>query len=143
MLSKKGFTLVELIVVLLVVSILGAVAIPRFMYARYKACASEFPTVLSQMYVAEGVAHANTGTYQNVSNTEELANKLNMEITESKYFTYSVKEATDTSFTAIAEVKLDFGGVKVSDQATINARGVKSFSEGTVLYKYAATWEND
>lgn len=46
---KKGFTLVELMVVIVIIGILAALAIPRFLGATNKTKASEFKPVLKQL----------------------------------------------------------------------------------------------
>ncbi len=46
---KKGFTLVELMVVIVIIGILAALAIPRFMGATNKTKATEFKTVLKSI----------------------------------------------------------------------------------------------
>ncbi len=140
--NDKGFTLIELAVVLVIISILASVAIPRFLYVRSKACASEFPTVLSQIYVAEGITHVATGSYQLAESLDELKDNLSIEFIESKYFTYYVDEADANSFIATAEVKLAFADVVLTDKATINADGEKDFSDDTNLHKYVATWKD-
>ncbi|MBK8802534.1 MAG: type II secretion system protein [Fibrobacteres bacterium] len=50
---KKGFTLVELMVVIVIIGILAALAIPRFMGATAKSKATEFKPVLKQIYTLE------------------------------------------------------------------------------------------
>lgn len=50
---KKGFTLVELMVVIVIIGILAALAIPRFLGAASKTKASEFRPVLKQMYTLQ------------------------------------------------------------------------------------------
>ncbi len=50
---KKGFTLVELMVVIVIIGILAALAIPRFLGATNKTKATEFKPVLKQIYTLE------------------------------------------------------------------------------------------
>ena len=50
---KKGFTLVELMVVIVIIGILAALAIPRFMGATNKTKATEFKPVLKQIYTMQ------------------------------------------------------------------------------------------
>lgn len=50
---KKGFTLVELMVVIVIIGILAALAIPRFMGATNKTKVSEFKPVLKQLMVLQ------------------------------------------------------------------------------------------
>lgn len=50
---RKGFTLVELMVVIVIIGILAALAIPRFLGATNKTKASEFKPVLKQVYTLQ------------------------------------------------------------------------------------------
>lgn len=50
---KKGFTLVELMVVIVIIGILAALAIPRFLGATNKTKATEFKPILKQIYTLE------------------------------------------------------------------------------------------
>jgi prepilin-type N-terminal cleavage/methylation domain-containing protein len=61
--KARGFTLVELMVVIVIIGILAAVAIPKFLDATNKAKASEFPTQLTAMYTGEIAYQAEKGTY--------------------------------------------------------------------------------
>src|SRR3990172_8021932 len=51
--SKKGFTLIELMIVVVIIGILAALAIPRFMRATTKSKQAEAKQILKQIYVME------------------------------------------------------------------------------------------
>ncbi|MFQ6094477.1 MAG: type IV pilin protein [bacterium] len=51
--NRKGFTLIELMIVVVIIGVLAALAIPRFMAATGKAKKSEAKTVLKQLYQLE------------------------------------------------------------------------------------------
>ncbi len=60
--NKQGFTLIELMIVVVIIGILAALAIPRFMQATTKTKQSEAKLILKQIYV-------NQRTYQQQSIT--------------------------------------------------------------------------
>lgn len=59
--NKKGFTLIELMVVIVIIGILAALAIPKFMSASSKAKVSEIPTVMGSWEHAQLAYQAETG----------------------------------------------------------------------------------
>jgi len=64
---KKGFTLIELMVVVIIVGILAAVAIPIFRGQTKRAIAAEGEALLGSVRTAELVYYAEHGTYLDVS----------------------------------------------------------------------------
>jgi len=61
--NQKGFTLIELMIVVVIIGILAALAIPRFMQATGKAKKSEAKSVLKQIYVLERAYFQENDTY--------------------------------------------------------------------------------
>ena len=51
--SQKGFTLIELMIVVVIIGILAALAIPRFMRATTKSKQSEAKQILKQVYTMQ------------------------------------------------------------------------------------------
>jgi len=134
--SPHGFTLVELMVVIIIVGILASFAIPRFTNATHKAKAAEFQTVLKAIYSAEITAYEESGMYGPM---EELDVDKNS-ISESKWFEYSV-DVTEggTGFVAVASVRAPgIGAAKAGAKATIDQDGKKGGDEE--LLRYAKAW---
>ncbi|MBF0398364.1 MAG: prepilin-type N-terminal cleavage/methylation domain-containing protein [Desulfobacterales bacterium] len=61
--QKMGFTLIELMIVVAIIGILAAIAIPNFRSYQFKAKRSEAPVNLGAIRVAEEAYRANSGTY--------------------------------------------------------------------------------
>ena len=60
-LSQSGFTLIELMIVVLIIGILAALAIPAYQKFGYKAKLTEAPSNLSAIAQAEQLSFVNTG----------------------------------------------------------------------------------
>ncbi len=61
--DKRGFTLIELMIVVCIIGILTALAIPRFMTASTKSKQSEAKLILKQIYVNERTYRQQGGQY--------------------------------------------------------------------------------
>jgi type IV pilus assembly protein PilA len=93
--NQKGFTLIELMIVVVIIGILAALAIPRFMTASTKSKQSEAKQILKQIYVMERAYFQENGFYTNNLNT------LGVEIMAGARYAYTVVVA-GPAFTATA-----------------------------------------
>jgi type IV pilus assembly protein PilA len=136
--KAKGFTLVELMVVIVIVGILASVAIPKFIDASNKAKASEFPTQLSAVYTGEMAYSAENGTF--AATFPILVNGACVDISSScRWFTYSLAGGT-SSFTGTATVTAKFGSTTAgTDKGTIDQANAKSATAN--LLKYCPNWK--
>lgn len=114
LLNKKGFTLIELMVVIVIIGILAALAIPKFTSASDKAKWSEAPTVLASYDNAQLARVAEVGK---VGALTDLVFD-SPDSADSKWFKYSGRN--DGNY--VAQTKSAFGGVAKDDgiQTTVN-----------------------
>lgn len=141
MMNRKGFTLVELMVVIVIIGVLAAVAIPKFTAATNKAKASEFPTVLSQIVTAQEAALAESDAYKDCGAAatvapgagatnethKKLKSELGVDIDHARYFTYGAESAlaATPAYLASANLRTKLGEVSVGSLAAVNGYGVK------------------
>ena len=104
--SREGFTLIELMIVVVIIGILAALAIPRFMQATVKSRQSEAKGILKQIYTMERTFRQETGAY-----SVDL-NGIGVEVPLNAEYAYAVA-LNGTGFLATATANLD-------DDATID-----------------------
>ena len=115
--SDKGITLIELMVVVIVMGVLAALAIPRFMACSTYPKTAEARQLLKQIHVQQCAYRQEYGTYWGNGITADKDNPLNLarlgvEVMASARYTYSIV-AAQTAFTCTATANID-------DDATID-----------------------
>lgn len=94
--NRKGFTLIELMIVVVIIGILAALAIPRFMQATTKSKQSEAKGILKQIYTMEQAYRQENDVYMADLNT------IGVEIPVGAKYDYVVVVDGGTGFTATA-----------------------------------------
>jgi prepilin-type N-terminal cleavage/methylation domain-containing protein len=115
--NSKGFTLIELMIVVVIIGILAALAIPRFMRSTTKAKMSEARQLLKQIYTMERAYRQENDVYtlNGVSASAAAGNAfadIGVEVGASARYTYAMVAAANT-FTCTATANLD-------DDATVD-----------------------
>ena len=103
--SQKGFTLIELMIVVVIIGILAALAIPRFMRATTKSKQSEAKQILKQVYTMQQTYKQANDTYWISAAVASAAAPtafatLGVDIGPTARYSYSFTVATATAFTA-------------------------------------------
>jgi len=118
--SRKGFTLIELMIVVVIIGILAALAIPRFMQATTKSKQSEAKGILKQIYTMERTYRQENGAYLACAVAADF-NTLGVELPATAVYSYTVAVA-GAGFTATATAELD--GDATIDTWTIDDTGL-------------------
>ena len=109
--DSKGFTLIELMIVVVIIGILAALAIPRFMRSTTKAKMSEARQLLKQVYTMQRAYRQENDLYtlNGVTASADAPNAfadIGVEVMPTARYTYAMV-ATDITFLCTATANLD------------------------------------
>jgi prepilin-type N-terminal cleavage/methylation domain-containing protein len=118
--EEHGFSLVELVVVLAIIGILVAAAVPRYLGARKKAYKSEANSTLQEMKSLEWAYYQENNTFT------DAFSSLGFTPPASKFWAYSITVATDSAVTMLATGQSAPLGVGDRVSVTLNSDGSSS-----------------
>ena len=120
--NRKGFTLVEVLIVVIIIGILASIGIPQFAASIEKAKGGEARAGLGHTQTGEKVYFAENEFY-----TSNVAD-LDITLTQ-KYWTFTISTPTSTTYTATATRS---GGTYAGQTLTMNQAGTIA---GNWIYK--------
>ena len=119
--NRKGFTLIELMIVVVIIGILAAIAIPKFNNASARAKEKEADGILKQFYTLQQTYYAEHGVYADqVAELQTVGWETPAGL---KHYTWAYPTVSTTSFTVKMNscVGSGFQNRQITEQGAISS----------------------
>jgi prepilin-type N-terminal cleavage/methylation domain-containing protein len=121
MFRKKGFTLLELIIVIIVIGILASIALPRYLRVAERSRMAEGKSILGTLRGAQLRYQAEHGNYT------DTASALDADMTTSRYFDDATVDTDPTAIASVTRNSLDAGSfaytLSIAQEGNISCTG--------------------
>ena len=146
--TKKGFTLVELVIVIVIVGILSVISVPIYRGYVEKAMMTEGKVLIGAIAKAELAYHVEHGYFFDTYGQTDYSSELDIDTSANKYFYYfSARSGANGYYTANANFSsaINKSSIDYNDFVYISVYGYSRGKEWTLCatqYANGALWGN-
>ncbi len=136
--NHNGFTLIELMVVITIVGVLSAVALPKFSDIIAKAHFTKATTVVTQLYTAQTIYEMEDAAFAYPTNNNEFIAFLDVDVEQRAHnFNITITNVDNgNNYSLKAEVKTGIGSSLAGEYFQVDRDFNKRY-KGAALYGYA------